>query len=175
MKAKLHCPQESNPPRAAPPYPPQLWETLEPRAYPWPRKRLGSALKTRWTLSPEGLKVVPDPRVCCGGQEPPNGAGQSASNLQAQVRTGSEGRRLARLETRTKEFSMHASLRAVFSPVGEKQLKSSRLGLASLFALLSWALGSPGALEFEHAMLSPEKRRAMPEEAEARRNLGGGP
>ena len=30
-------------------------------------------------------------------------------------------------------------------------------------------------LEFEHVMLGPEKRRAMLEQAEARRNLGGRP
>jgi len=66
-----------------------------------------------------------------GGAQEPGGKklkGQSLLNRR-RVGSGSEGRRLARLVTRIKEFSVSASQRGPKgSPGGEKKLKSGKEG-----------------------------------------------
>jgi hypothetical protein len=78
-----------------------------------------------------------------------------------------------RLETRTKESNVRASqavLRLSRRSSGKKQYGRLIPGPPCS------PVRAPGlATEFERVMLGPEKRRAMLEQAEARRNLGGRP
>ena len=63
-----------------------------------------------------------------------------------------------RLETRTKESNVHASL-SVFILIGEAHAKSTKFHSLNLQCSPNLSLGK--GLEFEHVMLGPEKRRAM--------------
>ncbi len=63
-----------------------------------------------------------------------------------------------RLETRTKESNVHASLTALTLD-GEANAKSANGPSRAMQRSPNWAPGL--GLEFEHVMLGPEKRRAM--------------
>jgi len=134
-----------------------------------PRLRKELQHKLKGVLSHQGWRVGPT--------IPQKNSWVPLQNAGAGLQPGGEGRCLARLVTRTKEFSVRASQRGVIVPPEANQMiKPLEKFLLEPIATVSRAHRSRArAPEFERVMLRPEKRRAMLEQAEARGNFRGRP